>query len=355
MRDERELPWLVEPLHALRDDTRGHALILQGGLGSGLFELALRTAQAWLCEQPPGPCDACGSCHLVGAHSHADLRVLMPEAHQLELGWNAGEGEGADGDAAEAKGKRKPSKEIRVEAVRQAIDWAHTSSGRGRGKVLVLFPADAMNAVSANALLKTLEEPAPGMRILLCVEDAQHLLPTLRSRCQMVRLAPPPAEQALAWLAAQGIADAQALLQSCGGQPLAAASAAGRGLTGAAWAALPAQVARGQSALLGQLSVPDAIRALQQICHDAMAAKAGAEPRFFPRDSVPVARSWTVLADWSRALMRAARTEDHPWNAGLLLEALLAQGQKALQADPGRLAGGSTRSPPRSSAATLRS
>jgi DNA polymerase-3 subunit delta' len=85
LRDERDLPWLAEPLQALRDGNRGHALILHGGAGSGQLELALRLAQAWLCEQGPGPCDACPSCHLAIARSHPDLRVVMPEAVQVAL------------------------------------------------------------------------------------------------------------------------------------------------------------------------------------------------------------------------------------------------------------------------------
>jgi DNA polymerase-3 subunit delta' len=166
MLDERDLPWLAEPLATLRDHDRSHALILHGGAGSGQLELAWRAAQAWLCEQPPGPCGQCPSCHLALAKVHPDLKVLMPEAVQQALGWGD-TGDEADGDGEGGKSKRKPSREIKIDAVRQAIDWAHTSSSRGRGKVLLLYPADAMNVTASNALLKTLEEPAAGTRLLL--------------------------------------------------------------------------------------------------------------------------------------------------------------------------------------------
>lgn len=335
MRDERELPWLAEPLRALRDDSRGHAIILHGGEGSGLFDLALRAAQAWLCEQAPGPCDACPSCHLVRAHAHTDLRVLLPEAVQQALNWGGAEGEAAEGESGdgESKSRRKPSKEIKVEAVRQAIDWAHTSSGRGRGKVLVFFPADAMNTVSANALLKTLEEPAAGMRLLLCVNDPERLLPTIRSRCQRVRLVPPTRVEAQRWLREQGLAevDADALLHASGDEPLAALERAQQGLNAQLWAALPGQVAQADGRLLLSLPVPQAIRALQQVCHDAMAVAAGGAPRFFPAASLPPQVDWAHLLPWSQALARAARFEDHPWNAALLVESLLMQGSQALR------------------------
>ncbi|WP_374587454.1 DNA polymerase III subunit delta' [Ideonella dechloratans] len=335
MRNEKDLPWLAEPLAAWRDGQRGHALILHGGFGSGLFELALRLAQAWLCEQPPGPCDQCPSCHLVQARTHTDLRVVMPETWAQTLQWGAsdGEAEAADG---EGKSKKKPSRDIKVEAVRQAIDWAHSSSGRGRGKVLVFFPADAMNTVSANALLKTLEEPGQGVRILLAVEDPEHLLPTIRSRCQRLRLVPPAPTEALAWLNRQGVKDADTLLQAAGGEPLAAQALAADGVTGAQWSSLPAQLAQGDARWLSTWSVPQAVKALQQLCHDLMAHAVGAPPRYFPVASLPRVSDASALAQWSRELARVNRHADHPWQAPLLIEALMAQGRAAVQAGGSR-------------------
>ena len=330
MLNEHDLPWLKQPLAALRDDSRGHALILHGGGGSGLFELALRAAQAWLCEQAPGPCDACASCHLCIAHSHPDLRVVLPEALQVALRWSGGEDEAAaDG---EGKAKKKPSREIRVEQVRQAIDWAHTSSGRGRGKVLVFHPADAMNLVSANALLKTLEEPAAGMRLLLCVDDPERLLPTIRSRCQRVHLQPPTPAEALAWLQSRQVPDAEVLLRAASGEPLAAQSLLDAGLNAERWRQLPARVATGDAAALADLPVPLAIRVLQQLCHDAMVLAAGAPPRYFPEGSLQRPGAWGALVAWREALWRAARHDEHPWNGPLLMEALVAQAQHALSA-----------------------
>ncbi|HSI57831.1 MAG TPA: DNA polymerase III subunit delta' [Ideonella sp.] len=334
LRDEHDLPWLAAPLQALRDHERGHALILHGRAGSGLFELALRVAQAWLCEQPPGPCGVCPGCHLTLARSHPDLKVLMPETLQQAIGWNAGgdsEGDAGDGDS---KARKKPSREIKVEAVRQAIDWAHTSSGRGRGKVLVLNPADAMNAVAANALLKTLEEPAAGVRLLLCVDDPERLLPTIRSRCQRVRLPAPSEAEALQWLGGQGVKDPAVLLRASGGEPLSALALGAEGLTAESWAALPGQVAAGDSRVLAALPPARVVHVLQQICHDAMAAAAGAPPRYFPTGSLQAGADWAALAEWSRTLARTARHDEHPWNAGLLIESLVSQGTVALNAGP---------------------
>lgn len=337
MLNERDLPWLAEPLAALRDGSRGHALILYGGAGSGQLELALRAAQAWLCEQPPGPCDACPSCHLSIAHSHPDLKVVLPETLQIELRWNALDDYGTDGGDGDGKGKRKPSRDIKVEQVRQAIDWAHTSSGRGRGKVLVFHPADAMNTVSANALLKTLEEPAAGMRLILCVDDPERLLPTIRSRCQRVRLAPPEADAALRWLQAAQVEEAATLLRAAGGEPLAARSLRDAGLSAERWSSLPRRIAAGEVSAVSDLPVPLAVHILQQLCHDAMAVGAGALPRYFPEGSIAPPAAWPALTAWREALLRVARHDEHPWNGGLVLEALVAQGQHALSARTGAM------------------
>jgi DNA polymerase-3 subunit delta' len=339
MYTEQDLPWLAEPLRALRDQTRGHALILHGGAGSGLLELAWRAAQSWLCENPPGPCGHCASCHLTAARSHPDLKVLMPEAVQVELKWAAGEGAEGDTSDGESKSKRKPSREVRVEQVRQAIDWAHTSSSRGQAKVLLVFPADAMNAVSANALLKTIEEPAPGMKILLCVGDPEQLLPTIRSRCQRVRLAPPAPSQALAWLQAQGVQDAAVLLAATAGEPLSAARMASEGLTAAVWSALPQQLRQGDVRVLTAMPVPLALRTLQQICHDAMALAAHGAPRFFPLASLGRAGHMAALVAWHEALQRAARHDEHPWHAALLIDSLAGQGRQALSWQGGPVGG----------------
>lgn len=331
MLTELDLPWLVEPLQTLRDHRRGHALILHGGAGSGLLELAWRAGQAWLCENPPGPCGHCVSCHLVAGHGHPDLKVLMPETVQQELRWAAGEGGEAEGGEGDSKAKRKPSREIRVEQVRQAIDWAHTSSSRGQAKILLVFPADAMNAVSANALLKTIEEPPAGMKILLCVADPEQLLPTIRSRCQRVRLAVPGPDQALSWLTAQGVQDGGVLLAATGGEPLSAARLAADGLTAAVWAGLPQQLRQGDLRVLAAMPVPLALRTMLQMCHDAMALAAQGEPRFFPVTSLGRAGDMAALAQWLSALHSAVRHDQHPWNAPLLIDSLAGQGRQALR------------------------
>jgi len=321
-----ELPWVAAPAAEIARRQRGHALLLQGHPGAGVFELALRVARTWLCEGTPAPCGHCAACHLFATNSHPDFRALLPELTQVELGWTTGAAEGAEGGDEEGKGgKRKPSKEIRVEAVRDAISWTQTSSSRGRAKVLLLFPADAMNLISANALLKTLEEPPPGVRVVLVAEDAERLLPTLRSRCQRASFAGPAPAEALAWLEGEGVAEAGVMLAAAGGHPLAARRLSAEGFDADAWRALPQRVARGQWVPPPGVALPRLREVMQKLCHDAMAQAAGSVPRFFPPQSMPPAPEWPRLSTWSQSLARLARNDEHPFNAPLATESLLAE------------------------------
>jgi len=329
------LPWLAPVLQRTLQSQHAHALLLHGAQGVGQFELALTMAQAWLCEAVEGtagaentlrPCGVCASCRLVQAHSHPDLLVLLPEALQEPLGWGA-----ADGDeSTERAAKTKPSQEIKVEAVRAAVAFAQTTSARGRVKVVVLHPAERINAISANTLLKTLEEPAGVARFVLSCAAPDALLPTIRSRCQSVAMALPPRAQAVEWLAGQGVGDAEVMLAAAGGQPQEALAWARQGIDAAAWARLPALVRQGQVQPFAAWPLARVIDALQKLCHDAACAAAGATPRYFPAASIAADAQVAALAEWMRELNRIARRAEHPWNAGLVVESLVQQGQRAL-------------------------
>ncbi len=322
------LPWLAAPLAAVLAQQRGHSLLLHGAQGVGTLPFGLVLAQAWLCESegegPARPCGRCGSCHLVQSRLHPDLFVLLPETLRRAHGWLLAD------DKPEGDDKKKPSRQVRIDEVRAAIDWAHKTSARGRGKVLLIHPAEAMNLQAASALLKTLEEPPAGTRLALGVADPALLLPTVRSRCQRVSLPAPPADEAVRWLEAQGLKDAAVLLAAAGGRPLEALALAESGIDAARWSALPRAVAAGQGAALAGWPVPRAIDAMQKLCHDALAVAVGGPPRYYPAASLPRRADAAALADWSRALARVARHDEHPWNEGLLLEALVTQGRRAL-------------------------
>ena len=327
-------PWIAAQRHSLLAQ-RGHAWLLQGPSGLGQYALGLELVRAWLCDAPTahGACGQCGSCHAIDVHTHADLCVLMPEVQMLALGWPLSEKAQADIDDK----KRKPSREIRVEAMRDAVEFAQRTSARGRGKAVLVYPAEQMNHVTANALLKTLEEPPGEVRFVLASEAAHQLLPTIRSRCLTHTMAWPAAADMLPWLQGQGVPTdaAQAFLRAAGGRPDDALALARSGRNPQAWSALPQAMARGDVAALGDWSPAQAIDALQKLCHDLLAASVGAAPRYFaPADLPRTLPTVGALTRWSRALAKEARTADHPFNTGLMLEALVAQARNTLHSKP---------------------
>jgi DNA polymerase-3 subunit delta' len=329
-------PWLRQPLADLLRQ-RGHAWLLQGPSGLGQYELGLALAAAWLCEQPTseGACGHCPSCHAIRVRTHADLCVLMPEVTMLELGWPLSEKAQDEID----KKDRKPSREIRVEALRDAVGFAQRTSARGLGKVILVYPAERLNPIAANTLLKTLEEPAGDLRFALASEAAWQLLPTIRSRCLGFTLPWPAGGEARDWLIGRGLAAdaADALLRAAGGRPSDALRLAAQNLSPQAWSLLPKAMARGDASALAGQTPAQAIDALQKLCHDLMAAGNGAPPRFFDSADLPPAPSRIALARWSKSLSNAARTAEHPFNAGLMIEALVSEARTIFDTSRRRL------------------
>jgi DNA polymerase-3 subunit delta' len=328
------LPWLGSALTQAATLAKAHALLIVGPAGAGQLALGLLLAQTALCEDPAAvqlqkACGRCGSCHLVATRVHPDLLLLLPDALRVQLGWVD------DDDSKLSKADAKPSRDIRVEQVRQAIAWAQQTPGRGRGKVMLVHPADALNTTAANALLKTLEEPPGRLRLLLTSADPEHLLATVRSRCQRLRLDLPTPEVGLTWLRTQGLADPDALLQAAGGSPLEALAWAREGVSAALLAELPRRVARGDASSLAGRPIPRAVDWLLRLAHDAQVMAAGGSPRFFAVAQLPDHADPAALRHWQLALQRAARHDEHPWNAGLLIESLVTQALAVWASAPG--------------------
>jgi len=265
----------------------------------------------------------------VDVRTHADLATLMPETLALELNWPLDEKTQKDLDDK----KRKPSKEIRVEAARDMVAFSQQTRSGGSTKVVFVYPAERMNHVTANTILKTLEEPPGECRFVLASEAAHQLLPTIRSRCQTHTMVWPIEAEALTWLQMQGVpvGDAAALLRAAGGRPEDALDLANAGLKATTWAGLPKAVLRGDVGAVSDATPSQAIAMLQKLCHDLLAVRTGGDPRFFMANDLPAAGTMGSLTQWSKDLMEAARTSEHPYNAGLMFEALVARAQTALR------------------------
>ncbi len=201
--------WLAslrERFAAMRSEDRmPHALLLLGRPGAGQSELGLWLAAMLLCDRKgETSCGECAGCRLFLAGTHPDFyRVGLEE------------------DAAV----------IRVEQIRDLSGSFSLKSYRGRNKVALIDPADAMNINSFNALLKTLEEPSDNTYLILTASRSDRLPRTVVSRSARMRLPLPAAGQALAWLEQyRAYAGWERLLALANGAPLLALQYADAGL-----------------------------------------------------------------------------------------------------------------------------
>lgn len=349
----RRLPWHGAAWSALRSlHARDvHAILLHGAAGIGKKSLALDFAQWLLCESPAAgeqACGACSGCTLALSGNHPDLRIVVPDAMAELRGPEAVADDATDAspEADDAvpglpregrESGRKPSREIRIEQVRELADFFAVSTHRGGARVVVLAPAESLNQASANALLKMLEEPPPATRLVLVSDSLDDVLPTIRSRCVLQRVAAPDRTVALQWLREQGVDDPEERLAAAGGAPLAALrDAAEQQLDDATRSGLLALLAKGAALPPGEvaaaipraLPLSAAITLFQRWGWDLLAYRAAERVRYHPRHKASIARiaeasSTEGLLSWLRSLGPMQAASDHPLNVKLVVEAAL--------------------------------
>lgn len=331
--------WLEPSWRALtgRDAKLAHALLLSGPGGLGKRLLADALLARLLCTVASGVSPACGECagcRLRVAGNHPDALLLAPPEAQ------AGEDDNGERPASRGSGQILIEQ---VRALQSALELTASMHGR---RVVVIEPAEAMNAYTANALLKLLEEPPRDTHLILVSSAPRRLLPTLRSRCQQWPVPMPGEVEARAWLEAQGEHEAGGLLALVGGAPLAAVRLAGQGGAKAA-ARFVADVGRLSGgddpvALAGRwehwakskeggaagIGMPRLADWMQRWVWDLVASRCGAPCRYFPRsgemiralvEGLPVGG----LFDCYNELERAHRSANHPLNLRLALEDML--------------------------------
>lgn len=281
------------------------AWLIHAPSGYGKWPALHQAAQALLCEAPLAQpaaagsaaarlplalrqttaCGRCASCALMAAGTHPDFVAVVPLALWPVLGLSPG---GEDDMTADAG--KNASQDIRIEQIRRLNDWAVNTSHRGRAKVALIYPADALNPAAANALLKTLEEPPPGVQFLLAAHRLDALLPTIRSRCRHAAMQRPGADEARRQLGAIGQIDAvRAWCQDAVYQPDPA--------LGLQWAeSLLDGVARDAAATPLATSLPapsdpaTGVTALLKLCSDLQRVQTGAPALYLPQHADTLAR-----------------------------------------------------------------
>lgn len=200
-------PWQSEQwrrlLLAKNNNRMAHALLFQGAQGIGKKHFAHMWSRFMLCTTPEALQAACGKCHscrLTEGKVHPNLLWIEPE---------------------------EDAQSIKVDQIRLVSDFINQSALQQGYRIVIISPANKMNVNAANALLKTLEEPANESLIILLAEQNGQLPATILSRTQCVWFAPPDKKLALQWLEQQTIQqpkdiDLQLALKISHGAPLAA-------------------------------------------------------------------------------------------------------------------------------------
>ena len=202
---------------------------------------------------------------------------------------------------------------------------------------MLLSPAEALNGAAANALLKMLEEPPAGAVFLAVSDQLDAVLPTIRSRCVLVRVPNPRMDVALEWLRQQGIREAEVRLVEAGGAPVGLETDEGeedaRRLDPALRETLLRLLARGTAlsaaevvmAVPKDVPVAASIRLFQRWGWDLLAERQAGRVRYYPgerRVLTALARAVEPerLLDWVATLAQSQAVSDHPLNARLVIE-----------------------------------
>jgi len=331
-------PWQAEAWRTLRQmqGRLPHAILFHGPEGIGKTAFAEHVAKSLLCESPDADghaCNACASCGWFSQYAHPDFRRVRPETLDEEAAAEGGD-EAEAGDGKKAKSSKAPSKDIKIDQVRALADFMNVSTHRQGLRVVALYPAEALNTASANAILKTLEEPPPNTVFLLVSNSLHRLLPTILSRCRKFALGMPSHDEALAWLACQGVADADVWLAEQGGAPLAAQAAA-QSETREALDDFLRQLAQPgiETALraaerLQKTPVADLVAWQQRWLYDVFSLKFSGRIRYYPRYRKELA-ALAAGVDVGRLLrgLKAAGDRraiaEHPLSARLFIEDML--------------------------------
>ena len=202
----QRLPWhdpqWLRIERSIRTGRMPHALLLRGASGNGKAMFASRLAAVLLCGSSAPPCETCESCRLCAAGSHPDWIDVKLEPDR---------------------------REIVVEQIRDLVHSVGLTARFGRYKVVIVNPAELMNRHAANTILKTLEEPPGATVFVLVSSNHAQLLPTIRSRCQIIDFPVADSGVALEWLRGR-VPEPDTALALAHGAPIRAEEMSSRGL-----------------------------------------------------------------------------------------------------------------------------
>jgi len=314
-----------------RSNLSSYALLLNGRQGIGKLAFARNLAAAMLCQKPLSnkeTCGGCASCRWLASGEHPNFYQIQPEALSGQVTEAPSVEEGA------TKAKKKPSQQISVDQIRGLTDFVNLSAHQHGYKIILIHPAEAMNLSASNALLKKLEEPPAGVVFILVSHRIQQLLPTIRSRCQLITMPMPDVATAEEWLTQQGVDNPSACLAAASFAPLSALAFND-----------PDYIAQ-HDLFLEQISAPATLNPIslaeklqradlptvvswqQKWCYDLLSFSTTGKIRYHSsRQAAIKALATTIntkaLVSYSRSLLSSQQLSRHPLNARLFLEEML--------------------------------
>lgn len=177
-------PVVIKQLQTIVQKNRtAHAYIFDGEKGTGKRQVVQFFAKLLLCENPQHdvPCETCRNCVRVASGNHPNIVTLQPDGTFIKI---------------------EQVRELLVEMKKKGME-------QGR-KIYILYEADRLNVGAANTLLKYLEEPEGLVTAILVTEQMQAILPTIRSRCQHIKLQKLPRHILLQQLVEAGVTQSMA-------------------------------------------------------------------------------------------------------------------------------------------------
>jgi len=186
------LPWyrpFLQQITELHQQQRlPHAILMSLPGEADELEFIWHLSMVLLCQntQTERPCGECSSCHLMLSNTYPDFKLVGLEHDEKT---------------------KKLNKNIKIEQIREVIHEVYLTRSYDNLKIIAIYPADKMSHAGANSLLKTLEEPAANVFIVLATHNPGKIPVTLRSRCQHWNPALPNPDESLNWLQSQGMAD----------------------------------------------------------------------------------------------------------------------------------------------------
>ncbi|MFV2060251.1 MAG: DNA polymerase III subunit delta' [Gammaproteobacteria bacterium] len=189
-RDSALYPWQEKLWQQLSNNSIknriAHALLLSGSKGVGKYQFALAFKNSLLCSENSSGQAACGECRFCKMQNHPDFYEVTLEVD----------------DKTE-----KQSNVIKINQIRNLIEFCSLHTHFGEAKVIIIHPAEAMNKNASNALLKILEEPPQNTYFILISNEKHHLSATIKSRCQLVNFKTPEIADSRKWLQSQSISE----------------------------------------------------------------------------------------------------------------------------------------------------